>query len=122
MLHGILRFDGHPSIMMGFHRNIEGIGPYMRFFLVGIFILSVYLDKHYVASPSLVQTSSEVGDRGTNLSDSKSELNLRTFSVMNETDGSGGVGESGWFSRLSLSSSLFPSVPSWGSLCCLGGL
>ncbi|GJY89923.1 hypothetical protein Tco_0505119 [Tanacetum coccineum] len=25
MLHGILRFDGHPSVMMGFCRNIEGI-------------------------------------------------------------------------------------------------
>nr|GEU54344.1 Gag-Pol polyprotein [Tanacetum cinerariifolium] len=25
-----LRFEGHPFIMMGFHRNIEGIGPHMR--------------------------------------------------------------------------------------------
>ncbi|GKD79708.1 hypothetical protein Tco_1342329, partial [Tanacetum coccineum] len=30
MLHGILRFDGHPSVMMGFLRNIEGIGPKQR--------------------------------------------------------------------------------------------
>ncbi|GKB88408.1 hypothetical protein Tco_0960680 [Tanacetum coccineum] len=30
MLHGTLRFDGHPSMMMGFLRNIEGIGPYIR--------------------------------------------------------------------------------------------
>ncbi|GKD14227.1 hypothetical protein Tco_1198634 [Tanacetum coccineum] len=56
-------------------------------------------------SPSLVQTSSVLGDGGTNPSDSKSELNLRTFSVMNETDGSGGVRESGW---------------SWGSWFCRG--
>ncbi|GJX03486.1 hypothetical protein Tco_0189402 [Tanacetum coccineum] len=71
-------------------------------------------------SSSLMQTSSALGDRGTNPSDSKSELNLRTFSVMNEIDGSGGVGESGWFFELSLSSSLFSSVLSWESLCCLG--
>nr|GEV47952.1 hypothetical protein [Tanacetum cinerariifolium] len=30
MLHGILRFDGHPSVMMGFLRNIEGIGLHVR--------------------------------------------------------------------------------------------
>nr|GEW03685.1 MAK10-like protein [Tanacetum cinerariifolium] len=30
MLHGILRFDGHPSEMMGFLRNIKGIGLHMR--------------------------------------------------------------------------------------------
>nr|GEY88529.1 hypothetical protein [Tanacetum cinerariifolium] len=30
-------------------------------------------------------------DLGTKPSDSKNELNLRTFSVMNETDGSGGM-------------------------------
>ncbi|GJV62298.1 hypothetical protein Tco_1468398 [Tanacetum coccineum] len=65
-----------------------------------------------ITSPffSLVQTSSALGDGGTNLSDSKSELNLGTFLVMNEIDGSGGVGELGWFSGLSLSSSLFSSV------------
>ncbi|GJW27449.1 hypothetical protein Tco_0044324 [Tanacetum coccineum] len=58
-------------------------------------------------SSSLVQTSSALGDGGTNPRDSKSELNLRTFSVMNEIDRSGGVGESGWFSGLPLSSSSF---------------
>ncbi|GJZ45000.1 hypothetical protein Tco_0592596 [Tanacetum coccineum] len=45
-------------------------------------------------SSSLVQTSSALGDGGTNPSDSKSELNLRTFSVMNEIYGSGGIEES----------------------------
>ncbi|GJX44694.1 hypothetical protein Tco_0261370 [Tanacetum coccineum] len=34
MLHGILRFDGHPSVMMGFLRNIEGIGPHIRITLL----------------------------------------------------------------------------------------
>nr|GEV46791.1 hypothetical protein [Tanacetum cinerariifolium] len=53
MLHGILRLDGHPSVMMGFLKNIEG---------------------------------------GTKPSDSKNELSLRTFLVMNETDGSVGLG------------------------------
>ncbi|GKE72636.1 hypothetical protein Tco_1534677, partial [Tanacetum coccineum] len=71
-------------------------------------------------SSSLVQTSSALGDGGNNLSYSKSELNLRTFLVMNEIVESGGVEESGWFFELSLSSSLFSSVPSWESLCCLG--
>ncbi|GJS10369.1 hypothetical protein Tco_0367165 [Tanacetum coccineum] len=72
-------------------------------------------------SSSLVQTSSALGDGGTNPSDSKSELNLRTFLVMNEIYRSGGVEESEWFSRLSLSSSSFSSVLSLReSLCCLG--
>ncbi|GJV55677.1 hypothetical protein Tco_1456682 [Tanacetum coccineum] len=53
-------------------------------------------------SSSLVQTSSALGDGGTNPSDSKSELNLRTFSVMNAIDGSGGVEESEWFFGLFL--------------------
>ncbi|GJS12751.1 hypothetical protein Tco_0407223 [Tanacetum coccineum] len=30
MLHGILRLEEHPSVMMGFHRNIEGIRPHIR--------------------------------------------------------------------------------------------
>ncbi|GKE37409.1 hypothetical protein Tco_1460814 [Tanacetum coccineum] len=71
-------------------------------------------------SSSFVQTSSALADGGTNPSDSKSELNLRTFSVMNEIYGSGGVGESGWFSGMPLSSSSFSSVLLWESLCCLG--
>ncbi|GKD75606.1 hypothetical protein Tco_1333888 [Tanacetum coccineum] len=75
-----------------------------------------------ITSPSsfLVQTSSALGDGGTNPSDSKSELDLRTFSVTNEIDGSGGVGESGWFSELPLYSSSLSSVLSWESLCFLG--
>ncbi|GJS57644.1 hypothetical protein Tco_0652428 [Tanacetum coccineum] len=40
-------------------------------------------------SSSLAQMSSALGDGGTNPSDSMSELNLRTFSIMNEIDGSG---------------------------------
>ncbi|GJU30719.1 hypothetical protein Tco_1174308 [Tanacetum coccineum] len=63
-------------------------------------------------SPSsfLVQKSSALGDGGTNLSDSKSELNLRTFSVMNAIDGSGGVELLEWFFRLFLFSSSFSLV------------
>ncbi|GJU33311.1 hypothetical protein Tco_1176900 [Tanacetum coccineum] len=69
-------------------------------------------------SSSLMQMSSVLDDGGTN----PSKLNLRTFSVMNETDGSGGVEESKWiFYGLSFSSSSFSSVLlSWGSLCCSG--
>ncbi|GJU79293.1 putative reverse transcriptase domain-containing protein [Tanacetum coccineum] len=95
MLHGILRFDGHPSMMMGFLRNIEGIGPHI---------------------------SSVLEDWGTNPSDLKNELSLRTFLVMNETDGLGGVEGLAWiFSGLIFSSSSFSSVlSSWESLCCLG--
>ncbi|GKF56397.1 hypothetical protein Tco_0166737, partial [Tanacetum coccineum] len=43
-------------------------------------------------SSSLVQMSLVLDDGGTNPSDSKNELNLRTFLVMNVTDRSGGVG------------------------------
>ncbi|GJX96206.1 hypothetical protein Tco_0352004 [Tanacetum coccineum] len=45
-----------------------------------------------ITSPSstLVQTYSMSGDWGTKVSDSRNELSLRTFSVTNETDGSGG--------------------------------
>ncbi|GKC69988.1 hypothetical protein Tco_1115871 [Tanacetum coccineum] len=145
MLHGIFKFDGHPFIMTGFHRNIEGIGPHMVFVIreftpshervkilyflhscfgsVGIVILQNYLDKHHVTIFFFGANEFSVGRWGTNKSDLKSdlksELNLRTFSVTNEIDGSGGVGESGWFSGLPLSSS-FSSVLSWESLCCLG--
>ncbi|GJX33534.1 hypothetical protein Tco_0243389 [Tanacetum coccineum] len=55
-------------------------------------------------------TSSALGDGGTNPSDSKSELNLRTFLVMNAINGSGGVEQSEWFSGLFLFSSPFSSV------------
>ncbi|GJY44774.1 hypothetical protein Tco_0432987 [Tanacetum coccineum] len=58
-----------------------------------------------ITSPSspLVQTSLVLDDWATNPSDSKNELSLRTFSVMNETDGSGGVEGLTWiFSGLSL--------------------
>ncbi|GKD35398.1 hypothetical protein Tco_1250907, partial [Tanacetum coccineum] len=61
-------------------------------------------------------------DWGTNLSDSKNELSLRTFSVINETDGSGGVeGSILIFFGLTFTSSSFSLVlSSWESLCCLG--
>ncbi|GKE27745.1 hypothetical protein Tco_1443129 [Tanacetum coccineum] len=73
-------------------------------------------------SSSLVQMSLVLDDGGTNPSDSKNELNLRTFLVMNETDGLGGVENLEWtFSGLFFSPSTFTSaLPSWGSLCCLG--
>nr|GEW29874.1 putative reverse transcriptase domain-containing protein [Tanacetum cinerariifolium] len=108
MLHGILRLEGHPPMMMGFLRNIEGIGPHIRMISINI------------TSPSscLVQMSSKLGDRGTNPSDSKSELNLRTFSVRNEIDGSGGIEELEWLYGLSLSSSLFSLVLSSRELLC----
>ncbi|GJZ58857.1 hypothetical protein Tco_0614673 [Tanacetum coccineum] len=74
------------------------------------------------SSSPLVQTSSVLDDLGTNPSDSKNELSLRTFSVMNETDRSGGVEGLTWiFSGLSFFSSSFSYVlSSWESLCCLG--
>ncbi|GJY71859.1 hypothetical protein Tco_0475562 [Tanacetum coccineum] len=69
-------------------------------------------------SSSLVQTSLALGDGGTNPSDLKSELNLRTFSMMNEIDRSSGVEESEWFSGLSPFSSSFSLVlSSKESLC-----
>ncbi|GKD86452.1 hypothetical protein Tco_1357606 [Tanacetum coccineum] len=77
-----------------------------------------------IMSPSspLVQTSSVLDDWGTNQSDSKNELSLKTFSVINKIDGSSGV--EGWtpiFSGLTFYSSSFSSVMSaWESLCCLG--
>nr|GEU43877.1 hypothetical protein [Tanacetum cinerariifolium] len=69
MLFGILRFNGHPSVMKGFFRNVEKVWTTHK-----------------------VQTSLVLDDWGTNLSDSKNELSLSTFSVINEMDGSGGVG------------------------------
>ncbi|GKC69674.1 hypothetical protein Tco_1115557 [Tanacetum coccineum] len=64
-------------------------------------------------------SSSVLEDWGTNPSDSKNELSLRTFSVMNEIDGSGGMT---WiFSGLSFYPSSFSSGLSlWDSPCCLG--
>ncbi|GKE05765.1 hypothetical protein Tco_1397783 [Tanacetum coccineum] len=56
-------------------------------------------------SSLFVQTNSVSDDWGTKPSDSKNELSWRNFSVMNETDGSGG--EEGlvlMFSGLSVSS------------------
>ncbi|GJR74031.1 reverse transcriptase domain-containing protein [Tanacetum coccineum] len=74
------------------------------------------------SSSHLVQTSLMLDDWGTNPSDSKNELSLRTFSVINETDRSGGVeGSTSIFSGLTFSSSSFFSVlSSWELLCCLG--
>ncbi|GKD57337.1 hypothetical protein Tco_1290724 [Tanacetum coccineum] len=106
------RFNEPPSIMMGFCRNIEGIGPHMRFLLVGIVIPRDYFDNHHI---SIFLFGAD------KFSDSKSGFNLRTFLVMNAIDGSGGMEESKWFSRLFLFSSSFSSVlSSRESLCCLG--
>nr|GEW78271.1 hypothetical protein [Tanacetum cinerariifolium] len=58
-------------------------------------------------SSSLVQISLVLDNGGTNPSNLKNELNLRTFSVMNVTDGSGGVGGLTWIFFGSSSSSLF---------------
>ncbi|GJY08047.1 hypothetical protein Tco_0375101 [Tanacetum coccineum] len=81
------------------------------FFIAGIVVLRDYLDKHHVAVFLFGANEFSVGRRGTNPSDSKNELNLRTFSVMNETDGLGGVEESKWiFSGLSFFSFSFSSV------------
>nr|GEX98725.1 retrotransposon Orf1 [Tanacetum cinerariifolium] len=73
------------------------------------------------SSSPLVQTSSALDDWGTNPSDSKNELSLRTFWVMNETNGSGGVERLTWiFFGLSFSSFPFsPVLSSWESLCCV---
>nr|GEU69034.1 hypothetical protein [Tanacetum cinerariifolium] len=72
-------------------------------------------------SSSLVQKSSAMGDGRTNPSDSKIQLNLRTFLVRNKIDGSGGIEELEWLSGLSLSSSSFSLVLSLReSLCSLG--
>ncbi|GJY65098.1 hypothetical protein Tco_0466558 [Tanacetum coccineum] len=90
MLHGILRFDEHPYVMMGFLRNIEGIGPLIRSLFAGIIILFDYFNKHYVTVIPLLKTYYVPNDWGTKVSDSRNELNVWTFSVTNETDGSGG--------------------------------
>ncbi|GJW20234.1 hypothetical protein Tco_0030856 [Tanacetum coccineum] len=47
-----------------------------------------------ITSPSLsfVQTNFASDDQGTKFIDSRNELSLQTFSVMNETDGSDGEG------------------------------
>nr|GEZ97156.1 hypothetical protein [Tanacetum cinerariifolium] len=76
---------------------------YFGFFLARIVILWDDLNNITPPSSSLVQTSSALGGGGTYPSNSKSELNLRTFSVRNEIDGSGGVEELEWLSGLSLS-------------------
>ncbi|GJW95974.1 hypothetical protein Tco_0175646 [Tanacetum coccineum] len=85
------------------------------------FVLTISINITSSSSP-LVQTSSVLEDWGINLSDSKNELSLRTFSVMNEIDRSGGMEGLTWiFSGSSFSSSLFSSGLSlWDSPCCLG--
>ncbi|GKB10540.1 hypothetical protein Tco_0844463, partial [Tanacetum coccineum] len=140
-------FDGHPSVMMRFLRNIEGMGPHMRYLWYASSLRVGNMSKYYTSNPPalgsslcessffltismnitspsshLVQTNSMSDNWGAKLSDSKNELSLRTFSVMNETDGSGDVeGLVLVFSGLSFSfSSLFVGSSSWESLCCLG--
>ncbi|GJZ22702.1 hypothetical protein Tco_0559741 [Tanacetum coccineum] len=139
MLHGILRFDRHPSMMMGFLRNTKGIRLHMRYLWYASSLLVGNMSKYSAPTPSVVvlpsssgypslessfflinsinkaspsspfvQTTSVSDDSGTNPSDSKNELNLRTFSVMNATDRSGGVEGLTWiFSGLSYSTSSF---------------
>nr|GEU86124.1 zinc finger (Ran-binding) family protein [Tanacetum cinerariifolium] len=46
MLHGILRFDGHPSVMIGFLRNIKGIGLHIR---IGDWICSGCTNNNYAS-------------------------------------------------------------------------
>ncbi|GJV79208.1 hypothetical protein Tco_1515078 [Tanacetum coccineum] len=58
------------------------------------------------SSSSFVQTNSVSDDWGTKLGDSRNELSLRTFSVMNEIDGSGGEGGVGLRILILLLSSL----------------
>ncbi|GJZ26514.1 hypothetical protein Tco_0570767 [Tanacetum coccineum] len=62
MLHGILRSNGHPFVMMGFLRNIEGIGPHIRFLLMGIRL--DYLNKYYVVVIPLGANKFDVGGLG----------------------------------------------------------
>nr|GFC52048.1 hypothetical protein [Tanacetum cinerariifolium] len=141
-----LKLAGHPSLMMGFLRNIKGIWPHKVLVICESSLLVGNMSEYSTSCPfasgsslrelssfgmisinitlsssSLVQTSSALGDEGTNSSDSKSELNLRTFSVRNKIDGSGGLDELEWLSGLSLSSSLFSLVlSSRESPCSLG--
>nr|GEV33382.1 hypothetical protein [Tanacetum cinerariifolium] len=113
MLHGILRFDGHPSVIIGFLRNIEGMVPHRDIcdmqarFKLGMF--------QNIPPPILLL-------QGAKPSDSKNELSLQTFLVINETDRSGDVeGLVLVFSRPFFSSSLiFTGSSFWESLYCLG--
>nr|GEU51057.1 hypothetical protein [Tanacetum cinerariifolium] len=84
------------------------------------FVLTISINITSMSSP-LVQTSYVLEDWGTNPSDSKNELSLRTFSVMNEIDGSVGTKGLTWiFYGLSFSSSSISfGLSSWESLCCL---
>ncbi|GJX69676.1 hypothetical protein Tco_0326715 [Tanacetum coccineum] len=77
---------------------------------------------YYVAVILFGPYSSVPDNWGTMPSDSKNELSLRTFSVMNETDGSGDAeGLVLVFFGLSFSSSsLSAGSSSWESLCFLG--
>nr|GEU90006.1 hypothetical protein [Tanacetum cinerariifolium] len=92
----IMKSMTHPSVMMRFLRNIEGIGLlisvfiYFIFLLVRIIILLNYLNKHQSLSSFFVQTNYVSDDWGTKPSDLKNELSWRTFLVTNETDGSDG--------------------------------
>ncbi|GJS71994.1 hypothetical protein Tco_0704835 [Tanacetum coccineum] len=84
------------------------------------FFLTISINITSPSSP-LVQTNSMSNNWGAKPRDLKNELSFRTFSVMNEIDGSGGAeGLVLISSRLLFSYSLFSSVlSSWESLCYL---
>nr|GEW22258.1 hypothetical protein [Tanacetum cinerariifolium] len=73
-----------------------------------LFVLTISINITSLSSP-LVQTSLVLEDWGTNPSDSKNELSLRAFSVMNEIDGSGGMEGLTWIFLG------FPSLPHFSS-------
>nr|GEV25035.1 hypothetical protein [Tanacetum cinerariifolium] len=61
MLHGIWRFDGHPSMMIGFLRNIEGIGPHIRYLRYANSLLVRNMSKYSTPTPSVVVLPSSLG-------------------------------------------------------------
>ncbi|GJR04942.1 hypothetical protein Tco_0527926 [Tanacetum coccineum] len=119
---------------MGFLKNKDGIEAYIRYLWYANSLLvgnlskystpvatlsstpnSASLESSYflinstnMASPSFsfVQTNYVLDDGGTKFNDSRNNLSLQTFFVMNEIDGSGGNGGSGLMYYGSSSSSL----------------
>nr|GEX46977.1 hypothetical protein [Tanacetum cinerariifolium] len=61
MLHSIWRFDGHPSMMMGFFRNIEGIGPHIRYLRYANSLLVGNMSKYSTPTPSVIVLPSSLG-------------------------------------------------------------
>nr|GEY86086.1 hypothetical protein [Tanacetum cinerariifolium] len=54
MLHGILMFDGHPSVIMRFLRNIKWIGLYMRYLWYASSLIVRNMSKYSAPTPSVV--------------------------------------------------------------------